>query len=155
MKRFAFVHWSKHETPVLNKLKTGAVLTGLAWALGTTLVSCALMCAWVALASGPVYNLSAFTTAGSIIGAFAGGVAGGKASGAHGSLHGLMVGLLYGALLVALFMAGSAWSFAIAGMLTRAVLLGIIGAAGGLFGVNMHDRGRGSSKRKIFVPRDF
>lgn len=155
MKRFAFVHWSKRETPVLNKLKAGPVLTGLAWALGATLVTCALMCAWVVLASGPVYNLSAFITAGSFVGAFAGGVAGGKVSGAHGSLHGLLVGLLYGLLLVALFMAGSAGGLAISAMLARAALLGITGAVGGLFGVNMYERGRGSSKRKISMPRNF
>ncbi len=155
MKRFTLVRWSKRETPALGRLKTSAIFNGLAWALGVTVFSWILMCAWVALSRGPVYNLSVFITAGSIAGAFAGGVAGGKSSYTHGSMHGLIVGLLYGVILAALFVAGSAWSFVIAGMLTRVVLLGAIGAAGGLFGVNMRGWRRDSSKRKIFLPRDF
>lgn len=155
LKGLTFMHWSRREVPVVKRLKAGAVLVGLAWALSATLAACAVMCAWVVLAAGPVYNFSAFIAAGSIIGAILGGAACGKAAGTLGLLHGFLSGSFYGLLLVALLIAGSAEGASLAELATRTALLGIAGSIGGVFGVNLYYKGRAGSGRKVSNQRIF
>ena len=132
--------WSGNEAPVLRRLKIGAVLLGLAWAMGSALAACALMFAWVVLSTGPVYGFSVFVIVSSIIGAILGGAVCGKAAGTLGLLHGFLSGLFYGLLLTTLFLAGSTESFTVRELFLRVVSLGVAGSIGGLFGVNLHDR---------------
>lgn len=149
MKGLTFMHWSRGEVPAVKRVKAGAVLVGLAWALSATLAVCAVMCAWVVLAAGPVYNFSAFIAAGAIIGAILGGAASGKAAGTLGLLHGFLAGSLYGLLLVALIIAGSAEGASLAELVMRTALLGIAGSMGGVLGVNLSYKGRAGSRRRI------
>ncbi len=132
--------WSGNEAPVLRRLKIGAVLLGLAWAMGSALAVCALMFAWVALSAGLVYNFSVFLIAGSIIGAILGGTVCGRAAGTMGLLHGFLAGLFYGLLLASLFLAGNMESFTFRELLPRVLFLGVAGSIGGLAGVNWRDR---------------
>lgn len=148
LKGLTFMHWSGREESVVKRLKAGAVLVGLAWALSATLAACAMMCAWVVLSSGPVYNFSAFIAAGSIIGAILGGAASGKAAGTLGLLHGFVTGSFYGLLLVALFIAGSPEGFSAVELGTKTALLGIAGSIGGVFGVNLY-KGKAVSGRRL------
>lgn len=142
MKGLTYMGWSVRGVPVVKRLKAGAVLVGLAWALSATLAACAGMCAWVVLSAGPVYNFSNFLVAGSIIGAILGGVACGKAAGTLGLLHGFLAGLLYGLLLMALVVTGNLEGFSVTELATRAALLGIAGSAGGVLGVNLQYKRR-------------
>ncbi len=137
MKRLTFLLLSNSGTPIVKKLKSGAVLVGLAWALGVTLAACAVMCSWVVLTAGPVYDFGAFIAAGSVIGAILGGATCGKTAGTLGLLHGFLTGWIYGLILAVLPVTGSAEFFA-AGLVIRPVLLGIAGAIGGIAGVNLY-----------------
>lgn len=142
MKGLTFVHWSKSQVPVLKRFRSGAVLYGLAWALGVTFAACVLMFAWVVLSSGPVYNFSVFVLAGSVFGAVSGGAACGRTAGSMGLAHGFLVGAIYGLILAVLFYAGSTESYSPAELLGRALMLGAAGSIGGLIGVNSHVRRR-------------
>jgi putative membrane protein (TIGR04086 family) len=142
MKGLTVVHWSRHQTSVFSRLRAGAVVFGLAWALGVTFAACVLMFAWVVLSTGPVYNFSIYVIAGSLFGAVIGGAVCGREARSMGLLHGFLVGLIYGLLLAVLFFTGSAESFSAADLLTRALMLGVTGSIGGLLGVNSHIRKR-------------
>ncbi len=144
----AIMHWSQGQGSALRKLRLPAIFLGLSWAVGAALAACALMCAWVMLAPGPVYYFSAYLTASFIIGAFVGGFVSGKMSGNLGLVHGFLTGLLYGLLLVSLFLAGSAESLTTGEMAARGLLLGIAGSLGGLLGVNLPARKLASTIRK-------
>lgn len=151
MKRVTFVHWSKHQAPVFKRFRAGAVLFGLAWALGLTFAACVLMFAWVVLSSGPVYNFSVFVIAGSIFGAVTGGAVCGRAAGSMGLAHGFLVGLIYGLLLAVLFFTGSNESFSTAELLAKVLMLGIAGSIGGLLGVNSHIRKRLPARERPYL----
>lgn len=155
MKGLTFMHWSSCEVPVVKRLKAGAVLVGLAWALSATLAACAVMCAWVVLVAGPVYNFSTFVAAGSVIGAILGGGACGKAAGMLGLLHGFLAGSFYGLLLMALVVSGSVEVYSVTELATRVLLLGIAGSIGGVFGVNFHGKERIGTGRKVSSQRIF
>lgn len=155
MKGLTFMHWSNYEVPVVKRLKAGAVLVGLAWALSATLGACAVMFAWVVLAAGPVYNFSTFVAAGSVFGAILGGAVSGKAAGTLGLLHGFLVGLFYGLFLLALVASGDIEVFSVTEMAIRVLLLGIAGLVGGIFGVNSPGKGRFGSGRKVSSQRIF
>lgn len=132
--------WSGNEAPVLRRLKIGAVLLGVAWAMGAALATCALMFAWVVLSTGLVYNFSVFLIAGSVIGAILGGAVSGRTAGAMGLLHGFLAGLGYGLLLVSLFLIGNMESLTFREPFLRVLFLGAAGSIGGLLGVNLRDR---------------
>lgn len=151
LKGFTFVRWSGHQAPVFRRLRAGAVLYGLAWALGVTFAACVLMFAWVVLSSGPVYNFSIFVIAGSLFGAVAGGTSCGRAAGSMGLAHGFLVGIIYGLLLAVLFFTGSTESFSPAELLARALMLGIAGSLGGLLGVNSHIRRRLPARERPYI----
>lgn len=142
LKGYTFMRWSKQGVPVVKKIRPEAVLVGLAWSFSATLAACAVMCAWVVLSAGPVYSFSAFVTAGTLLGATLGGVACGRTAGTLGALHGLMVGLAYGLLLSALLFIGSEKSFSASGLVFRTVVLGVVGSAGGIIGVNLYSKVR-------------
>lgn len=147
MRGLTFVRWSRPGGPVLNRLKGGALLAGLAWALSVTVAACVVMCAWVVLSAGPVYHFSAFVAAGALLGALAGGTAAGKAAGTLGATHGFLAGSLYGLLLIVLFTAGSPEGFSMRDLAGRAALLGAAGTAGGVLGVNSRPYQRRSMQK--------
>jgi putative membrane protein (TIGR04086 family) len=112
-------------------------MSGLAWAFSATLAACILMYAWVMLSASPVYYLGTLIITGTVLGAFAGGVAAGRAAQTLGILHGFLAGLGYGLLLLGLFVLGSKSGFTSVGIILRVLLLGLAGALGGLFGINL------------------
>lgn len=151
MKGLTFVHWSRRQAPVFRSFRTGAVLFGLAWALGVTFAACVLIFAWVVLSSGPVYNFSVFVIAGSVFGAVVGGAVCARAAGSMGMAHGFLVGFIYGLLLAVLFFTGSPESYTVAELLARALMLGIAGSIGGLLGVNSHTGKRLAAKERPYI----
>lgn len=149
MKGYTFMRWSKQGVPVVGKIRCRAVMAGLAWAFSATLAGCAVMCAWVVLSAGLIYDFSDFVAAGSLLGAVLGGFASGRATGTLGSLHGLITGLLYGLFLSALVMIGSEGSYSALGLVFRILILGVAGTAGGILGVNLCSKVRIVPKRRM------
>lgn len=152
MKTLTFVRWSRAGRAA-NRLQPGALIPGLVWAMSVSAAVCVIMCAWVVLSAGPVYNFSSFVAAGAIMGALWGGGAAGKSAGALGAVHGLITGSLYGLLLAALVTAGSP-AFSAADLAWRVAGLGVAGAVGGLLGVNSHLY-RGRSLRQGGYSKSF
>lgn len=137
MKNVTLMRWTAEEKPMVRRIKPAAIVSGLAWAFSATLAACILMYAWVVLSASPVYYLGTQIIAGAALGALAGGIAAGRAARTLGLVHGLLAGMGYGLLLLAFFMLGSKAVFAPVEIVARVLLLGIIGALGGVLGVNI------------------
>lgn len=150
MKGLTLMHWSWRGVPMGKKIKGGALVIGLAWAFSTALAACVLMCSWVVLSAGPVYNFSTFIAASSILGAVVGGAASANQAGSPGFLHGLLTGLLYGFVIIALLALGSGEIFSFSGAAAREAFFGAAGAAGGICGVNYRLIKLRHQKRKVF-----
>lgn len=137
MKNLTLVRMTSEKKPMFTRIKPAAIMTGLAWAFSATLAACVLMYAWVVLSASPVYYLGTQITAAATLGALAGGMAAGRAARILGLVHGFLAGLGYGLLLMAFFMLGSAAGISPMEIAARVLLLGIIGALGGLLGINI------------------
>jgi len=140
------MRWSKQGVPVSGKIRGRAIMAGLARAFGATLALCALMCAWVVLSAGLIYDFSDLVAAGTLLGAVLGGFAGGRVAGTLGSLHGFIIGLIYGLFLSALVVFSSGGSYSVLGLIFRTLILGVAGTAGGILGVNL-------SNKVVMVPK--
>lgn len=151
MSGLTFMRWSRRDDPLTKKICVGAILSGLAWALSITLAAGALMCAWVLLSAGPVYNFGVFVAVGAMLGAFAGGAAAGRAAGILGLWHGFLAGSLYGALLMSLITAGSIGGFSTSELTARVAFMGLAGGLGGLIGINSlnHRTSKNNKTRKV------
>lgn len=137
MKNLTLMRWTAEEKTLVRRIKPVAVMSGLAWAFSATLAACVLMYAWVVLSASPVYYLGAHIIAGTALGALAGGIAAGRTARSLGLVHGLLAGLGYGLLLSAFFMLGSDGGFPPLALTARVLLLGVIGALGGILGINI------------------
>jgi putative membrane protein (TIGR04086 family) len=136
MKSITMLRWSSGEKASNRVITPGSILSGLAWAVSTTLAICILMYAWVILSVSPVFYMGTLVIAGVTLGALIGGIAAGKASEKLGLIHGFLAGLCYGLLLLALFSWGGS-SFALTEIIARMLWLGMAGALGGIIGINL------------------
>lgn len=136
VKGLTFVHWSRR-LPNDRRIKAGAVIAGLIWSLSTTLAAFLLLGLWVIMTRGVEYHLTGVLSAATLLGAALGGAVSGKAAGKQGWLHGATVSVIYGTLLMLLASAGGPEAFTGLTVAGRLSAYGLLGAAGGIVGVNI------------------
>lgn len=138
------VSWSRKNGQA-GLLSSGAVWSGVVWALMSTTFICSALMLWVFMTASEVYHFSALLKVGIGIGALLGGTVSGKTAGYLGWLHGVTVGFIY---FLAVLLLLVVWS---SGLSTWPVWFGyglallVLSAAGGIAGVNISAASRGSS----------
>ncbi|WP_031513132.1 TIGR04086 family membrane protein [Desulfofalx alkaliphila] len=135
-KGLTLLTWS---TPTAKNNKNffpGAVLTGLATAVGTGVAAVIALSVYVLLSTAPGHHLSLVITLITFGSALLGGIVCGMLANKHGLVHGGVVGGVYGFLYVAM---NVYWGvFAVEAALLQKILpLLALGSLGGVVGVNL------------------
>ncbi len=142
LKRLTFVHWSHPNAGGYRyQLQMSALIAGLLWAVLVTLFAGVILVLWVTLSQHPTYNLSGVIGLCMLGGALVGGGIGGLNARKQGWLHGGVIGLTYGIIFLAMMAGGNMGALKDPLVWIRLPLLAVLGALGGVAGVNLSGTG--------------
>ena len=122
-------------------LQPEAVWAGTVWALSVILALGLLAVAWVIVTPGLGYYLAPALSAVVFIGVLSGGLVSGRRVRNLGWLHGGLVGLATSLVLVMLAALAGPLAFGLLYWAMRIALLTMVGAAGGVVGINLPQPG--------------
>ena len=118
-------------------LQPEAVWAGTVWALSAILALGLLAATWVVVTPGSGYYLAPALSTAVFIGVLAGGMVSGRRVRNLGWLHGGLVGLAASLVLIILAALAGPLAFGLLYWAMRVVLLTIVGAVGGVVGINL------------------
>ncbi|AQS59969.1 TIGR04086 family membrane protein [Desulforamulus ferrireducens] len=142
--KLTFVSWHKYNQKGDKPFKKGAVGIGLVRALSVTVAVFLMLGFVVALTNQPVYNFSYAIMLTIMASAAIGGAGAGASAGIRGWQHGGLTGILYGLLFV---VGGLLLGLPAIDPVMMTVALGLLGAVGGIIGVNLPSARKSSRKR--------
>lgn len=134
-------HSSRQGRRDCGTLQPEAVWAGTVWAFGVILALGLLTVTWVVATSGTGYYLAPALSGAVFIGVLAGGLVSGRRVRNLGWLHGGLVGLASSLVLIMLAALAGPLAFGSLYWAMRIVLFTLVGAAGGVVGINLPQSG--------------
>ncbi|HZK17701.1 MAG TPA: TIGR04086 family membrane protein [Clostridia bacterium] len=136
MRRLTFLSWSKKVGAEGHRLTYSAIWIGVALAICVTLLSFTVLGIYALVTGGSIYNYASLISLVAFISVAVGGIISGNIARFQGWLHGGLVGVVYSLLLLVLAVVLVMQEINLV-LLGRMLLFVLLGAGGGVLGVNL------------------